>query len=440
MSDFFSIILQLKIPSDYDTTKLITGMLISVGIGILLGIEREFSHKRDVKDDSTNKLFAGIRTYPLITLLGYLLIFMSGLFNIWVFILGLLGILSYLGIYYYHNTKLGHTGTTSEFSVIISYILGALVYLDFTLLAVGIGVFLTVVLAFKLKVHWAVGELNEEDIHALIQFVIMAALILPVLPDTDYGPDGVLNPRKIGLIIVLLTGLNFVGYLLSKFIDTGKSIILTGVLGGFVSSTAVAWQLSRQSKSGKGSPAYQSVAVIVASSIMFLRVGVLLYILNQELFFQTIIGMLLVAAVGIFIGFFIISKVKEKNTGDEVISKNPLNILDALKFAGIYVAILLLVALAKQNLGSAAVLALSAVSGLTDVDAVVISMANLGGNTLEMNTALIGVFIALTSNTLVKYSMCLIFGKPEMKKFSSYGFIPVFITFALYVIIKTTFF
>src|SRR5690606_16409374 len=305
------------------------------------------------------------------------------------------------GIFYYRNSKLGYTGTTSEFSVIIAFILGALVYLQYTLLAVGIGIFLTVVLAFKVKVHWAVGKLDEADIHALIQFVVMAALILPLLPDEDYGPDGVLNPQKIGLIIVLLTGLNFVGYLLSNFIDSGKSIILTGVLGGFVSSTAVTWQLARQSKSGKGSPEYQAVAIIVASSIMFLRVAVLLYILNQELFYQTVIGMLLVTAVGIGMGYFILRNSSKKNTDAGVISKNPLNLLDSLKFAGIYAAILLLVGFAKENMGSAAVLAVSAVSGLTDVDAVVISMANLGGNTLDMNTALAAVFIAAAANTLV---------------------------------------
>src|SRR5690606_13741840 len=269
MNDFLAIFLQFKIPNDYDTQTLLMGMLISVGIGILLGLEREFSHKREEKEGDMAKLFAGIRTYPLITLLGYLMMFFSGLINIWIFIVSLAGILAYLGIFYYRNSKLGYTGTTSEFSVIIAFILGALVYLQYTLLAVGIGIFLTVVLAFQVKVHWAVGKLNEEDIHALIQFVVMAALILPLLPDEDYGPDGVLNPRKIGLIIVLLTGLNFAGYLLSKFINSGKSIILTGILGGFLSSTAVTWQLSRQSKAGKGSPAYQAVAVIVASSIMF---------------------------------------------------------------------------------------------------------------------------------------------------------------------------
>ena len=440
MSEVISIFLQVSIPTGYETSKLLTGLLISAGIGVLTGLEREYSHRKDNDGGGTALLMAGIRTFPLITLLGYLMLFFSGMLTVWLFVIGLIGVLGYVGIFYYRNSKLGHTGTTSEFSVVISYLLGALVYLDYTLLAVGIGVFLTVALAFKVRLHQAVGKLDEKEVHAIIQFVIMAALVLPLLPDEDYGPDGVLNPWKIGLVIVLLTGLNFTGYLLGKFIDSGKSIILTGILGGLVSSTAVTWHFSRQSKEGKGSAEYQAVAIITASSIMFLRIAFLLYFLNRELFFETVYGMVIVTAVGIGIGYFIIRKSGKSSKTDGMVSKNPLNLLDALKFGAIYVTILLLVGLAKEYMGTGAIFAVSAISGLTDVDAVVISMANLGGSTLDIGVALTGVIIAAASNTLVKYSMCLAFGSPGLKKYASYGFIPVFITFALYVIIKRTLF
>lgn len=440
MSDVISIFLQVSIPTGYETTKLLTGLLISAGIGVLIGLERQYSHRKDKDGGGSELLMAGIRTYPLITVLGYLMLFFSGMLTVWLFVIGLIGVLGYVGIFYYRNSKLGHTGTTSEFSVVISYLLGALVYLDYTLLAVGIGVFLTVALAFKVRLHKAVGRLDEKEVHAIIQFVIMAALVLPLLPDEDYGPDGVLNPWKIGLVIVLLTGLNFTGYLLGKFIDSGKSIILTGILGGFVSSTAVTWHFSRQSKAGKGSPEYQAAAIIAASSIMFLRIAFLLYFLNRELFFETVYGMVIVAAVGISIGYFIVRRGGKSPKADGMVSKNPLNLVEALKFGALYVTILLLVGLAKEYMGTGAIFAVSAVSGLTDVDAVVISMANLGGSTLDIGVALTGVIIAAASNTLVKYGMCLAFGSPGLKKFASYGFIPVFITFALYVIIKRTLF
>ncbi len=434
------ILLQVNLPTDYDTSKIAIGLLIAAGIGVLLGLEREYSHKKVKRKNNKEYLMAGIRTYPLITILGYLSMFLSAMMTEWLFIVMLIGVLAYVGLFYYHNSKLGHTGTTSEFSIIISYLIGGLVYLDYTLLAVGIGVFLTVALAFKLDIHRAIGKLEEKDVHAVIQFVIMAALVLPLLPDEDYGPEGVLNPRKIGLIIVLLTGLNFIGYLLSKFIDTGKSIILTGVLGGFLSSTAVTWHFSRQSKTGKGSPEYQAVAVIIASSIMFLRIAFLLYLLNLDLFYQVVIGMVIVCIIGIGIGIYILKKATNKSPGDGVVSKNPLNLMEALKFGAIYTTILLLVALAKEYIGQDAIYIVSAVSGLTDVDAIVISMANLGGSTIEMEVALTGVMIAAAANTLVKYTMCIVTGKTDFKKFASYGFIPIFITFALYVIINRTFF
>lgn len=445
MNEVFSIFLQVSIPTGYETSKLLTGLLISAGIGMLIGFEREYSHRKERDAGGNDLLMAGIRTYPLISLMGYLMLFFSGMINVWLFVVGLIGVLVYVGLFYYRNSKLGHTGTTSEFSVVITYLLGALVYLDYTLLAVGTGVFLTVALAFKVRLHKAVGKLDEKEVHAIIQFVILAALVLPILPNEDFGPDGVLNPWKIGLVIVLLTGLNFLGYLLGKFIDSGKSIILTGILGGFVSSTAVTWHFSRQSKEGKGSAEYQAVAIITASSIMFLRIAFLLYFLNTELFFETVYGMVIVTLVGIGIGYFIIRKGDEGKDGKsskttEMTSKNPLNLLDALKFGAVYVAILLLVGLAKEYMGTGAIFAVSAVSGLTDVDAVVISMANLGGTTLEIGIALTGVIIAAASNTLVKYGMCLIFGSPGLRKFASYGFIPMFITFVLYVIIKRTLF
>ncbi|MCB0725330.1 MAG: MgtC/SapB family protein [Ignavibacteriae bacterium] len=434
------IFLQVSIPTGYDTQKLIIGMLVSVGIGILIGLEREYSHKKEERTGSDNLLMAGIRTYPIITLLGYIIMFLSASLTIWLFFVTLVAVLVYVGMFYYRNSKLGHTGTTSEFSVVIAYLLGAMVYLDYTLLAVGIGVFLTITLAFKLRIHKAIGKLTEKDIHAIIQFVIMAALLLPLLPDEDYGPDGVLNPFKIGLIIVLLTGLNFVGYLLGKFINTGKSVILTGILGGFISSTAVTWHFSRQSKAGKGVPSYQAAAVIVASSIMFLRIAFLLYILNKELFEQSAAGMIIVAGIGIGIGYLIVRNSKVTHSERGIVSKNPLNLTEALKFGAVFVSILLLVGLAKEYIGTGAIYAVSAISGLTDVDAVVISMANLAGVNLAINVAFTGVIIAAASNTLVKYAMCLIFGKPELKKYASIGFIPVFLTFVLYVVIKRAFF
>ena len=421
---------------EYDILRLLTGVLICAGIGVFMGLEREYSHKKDEEVGKDELMFAGIRTFPIVCLLGYTGMFLAELYSIWVFIILLAGVLSFTGIFYYKNISKGNAGSTSEFAIIISFVLGALIFLDYIRFAVAIGVLVTLFLALKVKLHMAVGKLDREDIFALIKFVIMAALVLPLLPNEEYGPYGVLNPRSIGLIIVLLTAINFSGYLLGKFIDKGKSIIFTGILGGFLSSTAVTWHFARSSKSSKANPDYNSAAIILASSIMFLRVAVLLFILNRELFTEIFAGMVILCVIGILAGVIIVKRAKPGSAGEGMVSKNPLNLTEALKFGVIYTVILLLVGFAKENMGDSAIYIVSGVSGLTDVDAVVISMANLGGVTLDMGVALIGVAVAVISNTFVKYLICLVFGSGRLKKLVSFGFIGIFMAFALYLGVK----
>ncbi|MBK7407082.1 MAG: MgtC/SapB family protein [Saprospirales bacterium] len=222
-------------------------LLIVLGIGLLLGLEREFA--KGVRDQE--RLFAGVRTFPIVALLGYLSLLLGVEYSIWIFVGTLFGASALIAMSYL-GSKDQHLGTTTEFTLLITFLLGSLVFTGRYHLAVSITVIVTALLAFKARMHEVIHSLSEKDIQSILTFVVITALVLPLLPNKDMGPYGIINLYKIWLIVVIFVALNFVGYFLTKFLDQKKSTLMTGILGGFVSSTATTWFFSRQSGKGAG--------------------------------------------------------------------------------------------------------------------------------------------------------------------------------------------
>ncbi|NER80888.1 MAG: MgtC/SapB family protein [Leptolyngbya sp. SIO1D8] len=179
-------------------------LLIVLGIGLLLGLEREHTKKR--KEEG--RLFAGIRTFPIVGITGYLSLFLASKFNVGIFIAAFLGVISLIALSYYRTQKTD-TGTTTEFTLMITFILGGLVFAKFYHISVTVAVLITVLLTLKIEIHKVVSSLSEKDILSIIKFVIITALILPVLANRDFGPYGVFNFYKIWLIVAIFVSLNF---------------------------------------------------------------------------------------------------------------------------------------------------------------------------------------------------------------------------------------
>ncbi len=407
--------------------EFLIGALLAAAIGLLIGLEREYSSHEEKEESSDHEVFAGIRTFPIISMLGYLTFLLADHGSWWVAVVGFLGVFLMVTVSYFIGASRAPSGATTQFTVLVAFLLGGIVYLQYLRLAVLVAVLLIALLAWKVKIHQAVGRLSRRDILAIIEFIVLAVLVFPLLPDNEYGPYAVWNPREIWIIVLILVTINFTGYLIAKFFGKGKGILITGMLGGFASSTAVAWLYARKSKKNAGNEGEEAAAILIASSIMFPRMLIWLYLLDQGLLKELTIPLLLLGTVGSAVGAFYVRKfhVGKKEVEEQEPLKNPLNLADALRFGVIFSGVLLIVAFARNEFGEEGIYWASSISGLTDVDAITISMAKLSGDRVEAFTAHNAIIIGAIANTLLKYLLCLMAGGKRLKILTSYGFLPL---------------
>jgi uncharacterized membrane protein (DUF4010 family) len=409
-------------------------LLVVLGIGLLMGLEREFSKEGP---EETHKTFAGIRTFPLVTILGYVSMLFQARLGYGVFLVALAGTIAMTALSYHRTAKKGNRGGTTEFALVLVFLLGGLVALEFYQITIAIAVVVTTVLALKVRMHNVVRALDRREVFSILQFAIISALVLPILPDQDFGPYQAINLYRTWLVVVIFVSLNFVAYFLSKFIRSDRSILATGILGGFASSTATTWYFSRK-EVGESGGQMEAVAILLASSIMFPRLLVWLLLLNRNLLMELWVPILVLAVVGLGVGGWLIRRSQQevKTQARNRPSGNPINFKDALIFAGVYQGIQLLVAVAGDQFGDQGVYLASGIAGLTDVDAITISMADFETKELGLAVAAIAIMIGALSNTLVKYILCLTFGNTQLRRLTSMGFVPIFVLGVGYIIYR----
>lgn len=410
---------------EYPLTDEYTGLLIrlavTIGIGLLIGLEREFTEKAL---ENRKYTFAGIRTFPLFAIFGFLSGLLSHYYSHYILAVALLGVIAFIIVSYFIMAKVGEIGATSEMSLLITFLLGVLTYSGYIILSLIITVVMVLLLTFKLKIHRFVDRLGQKGIRAVIQFVIITALILPFLPDFQFGPYNAWNLKNIWMMVILVSGLSFLGFLMIKILGSRKGTWLTGVAGGFASSTAVAWTFSQRSKEiKKENPATDfAIGIIAASSIMFPRILFEIYVVNKSLLNDLLLPLLLLSITG-FTSAFIIYKINDNHEDtDEVEIENPLNLSVAIKFGILYALILLLVQFAYEQFGATGIYIASVISGITDVDAITISMAKLARNTTQRETASNAIILAALSNTIVKFAIAFFAGSLALRKKVSVGF------------------
>ncbi len=412
----------------------LTGLAISIGIGFLMGMERQFSKEVQDKEEQ----FAGIRTFTMVSLFGFLAAFMSAEMNQWIFVTTFSGVFAFVIISYLRITKLpGHRGATSEFALLITFLLGALVFLKFILFALIIMVVMLFLLAFKPTLHFFVEKLKREELIAIILFVVMSALVIPFLPDNNFGPYDLWNLKEIWQMVVLVSGTSLVGYMIAKFMgDHGT--MLAGIVGGLVSSTSVALAFSRKSKetSSARSSFFYAMGIISACTIMFPRILFEVYVVNKALAANLWIPISLVSAAGFGSAFLIYKLNKGKEAKAGIVLKNPLDLSTAIKFALFYAAIQWLVKYGGENFGDNGTYIVGAISGITDVDAITLSMAKMVRGSSDFSIAINTILIAAMSNTLVKFLIVVIVGSIELRKTAVFGFFAIFLTGIAYLLIR----
>ena len=419
--------------ADFNIDHLI-GLAMSIGIGFLIGMERQFSKEVEEKEAQ----FAGIRTFTIVSLFGFLAAFISSEISEWIFVATFMGVFAFVIISYLRISKRpGNIGATSEFALLITFLLGAVVFFQFILFALIIMVVMLFLLAFKPTLHFFVEKLKREELIAIIVFVVMSALVIPFLPDNNFGPYDLWNLKEIWQMVVLVSGTSLVGYMIAKFMG-GKGTMLAGIVGGLVSSTSVALAFSRKSKetSSATSSFFYAIGIISACTMMFPRILFEVYVVNSALAVDLWLPVILISVAG-FGPAFLIYKIKKGKSGKgSMVLKNPLDLATAFKFALFYAAIQWLVKYGGENFGDIGTYITGAISGITDVDAITLSMAKMAKGAGDSTVAINTILIAAMSNTLVKFLIVITLGSVELRKTAFLGFCAIFLTGLTYFFIR----
>lgn len=393
-------------------------LLVSIGIGAVIGLEREHAAMMEKA-----KNFAGIRTFIFVVILGLVGGMLYYLFSPFIYIGVLIAVVVLTGISYFITASKGEIGATTEFSLIISFFLGTLVLMGKLEVSLSIMVVVVVLLSLKLRFRSIVDEITAQELYDLIRFVVIALLIFPFLPNENFGPYNIINPREIGWVIILTSGVGLVGYTLMKFLGTGRGILLSGIVGGLVSSTAVTWVFAKKSKESDELSGSCAIAILSASSIMVLRVLVWTWVFNRGLFNSIVIKILLVfiACIGAALLFYFRKRDQER-TQAPIRKGKPLDLQGALVFGLIYIIILLVVNYANEQMGDKGLLISSAIAGLSDIDAITITISKLAQRTLDFSSAADAILVAVISNTVVKMSIALWVGSKSLRRYLYMGY------------------
>jgi uncharacterized membrane protein (DUF4010 family) len=385
----------------------------AIGLGLLLGLERE--RKRDAE-----LLFGGVRTFALIALLGAVGAFLQReLDQGWLVLAAFVAISALVIVSYATTAARGELGITTEITSLLAFIAGALCGWD----KVGVASVTTVVclllLTLKDFLHRLARRVEIEDVEATLKFAIISVIILPLLPNQNFGPPplDVINPYKIWLMVVLIAGLNFLGYLLVKVLGNEHGFLVTGILGGLVSSTAVTLSFSQRSRREPVMSNAFVLAIVVAWSIMFLRVVVMVGLVNSALAGGLAVALGGMAVAGLIVSLLLWRRSRSHETGVVAAGANPFELSEAIKFGLLFGIVTVVAKVAQVYLGATGLYLAGAVAGLTDVDAISLSMANLATTSPEsLQVAERTIVIAVLSNTLVKAGMAAFTGTPALRR------------------------
>lgn len=387
----------------------------ALAIGALIGLEREFFQQKEGDTD-----FAGIRTFSLIALLGAVSSFLADDYGITLAALALGGLflmilVSYSGALIRNKAE---TGITTEVAAILTFFFGVMVMGDHAIVAIALAVITSILLTFKGRMHGFIRNMSIEDIHITLQFGLIAAVILPLLPNRTIDPLGLLNPFQIWLMVVFVSGIGFTGYILMKLLGPSRGINLMGILGGLASSTATTISFSSASREHPQMAQHYARAVILASTVMLPRVLFLILVIYPPLAFKVSVPFTLMLLTGLL--FTLISQ-RSKQPGTDTIHpeyaiSNPLKLSTAIKFGLLFAFVLIVVEYSQELLGSSGVYLASFLTGLTDVDAITLSVTRLAQNDqLSSNVAGISIIIATLMNTVSKGAITYFSGTPQLR-------------------------
>jgi uncharacterized membrane protein (DUF4010 family) len=382
------------------------GAGIAVLIGLLLGLERQRS------STAGEPLFAGIRTFPLFAAAGYVgaLASLSGaplVLPAVVIAIGGMAVVAYL------REPSDKAGVTTEMAGVLCSLLGALVAFGHAAVAVGLTIVVALLLTLKAPLHRIAGAVSEEEILAILKFAVVALILVPLLPERTIGPYAALEPRRLGIVVVLLTGVSLVGYLLVRLVGGRAGWPLAGLLGGLVSSTAVTLSFSGKARESKEIVRALAVGIILASTILYARSAIVILLLDRPMGWHAAPRLGVLLGVGLLMAAL---QFRHLKTGPADASQlgNPVELGRALVMTAVFAAVILAARAAQARLGTAGLWAVAAVGGLVDVDSVSVAAARMRQQGITVEAASGAFLLATLSNLMFKAGAVMVVGGREL--------------------------
>lgn len=383
-------------------------LFLALAVGLIIGFERGW-HGQD--PDAEGGSVGGIRTFSLVGLLGGVMAMVAAdtrpvILPAGLLVLGAILVASYL----LTSGRTRDYGATTEVALLLAFMLGAMAVTGYHLEAVSAAVVTAFLLGFKAEIHSILEKLDRRELQSSLQLLVIALVILPLLPDRAMGPWNSLNPRVLGLLVMLIAGIGFVGYFSIRMLGARAGLLLTSVLGGLTSSTAVTVAFSRLARSSGRRHALLGAGITLACAAMVPRVLVELAAVNSALVPLVLPPLAMLATVPLLATAWIARRHPAKGQSDAVGISNPLEIGQALIIGGFLALVFMLSHAARAWLGETGLYWVAALSGLVNVDAITLAVAQQARGDLSDQTAAHAIVLAAFANTLFKAGFAAIIG------------------------------
>lgn len=372
---------------------------IALALGLLVGLQRERA-----------KAAAGIRTFPLIAILGAVCAMLAEHYGGWIVgggLAGLAGVLVALNLG--ERDERLRPGPTTEIAALLMFGVGAMLVRGQAAVAIAVAGGMAMLLQWKRPLHHFVERIGEDEVRAAFRLVLVAMVVLPVLPDQNYGPYDVLNPFRIWLMVVLIVGISLGGYVASRYVGARAGSLLAGVLGGMISSTATTATYARRSRQSPASDALAAVVILVATTVVFVRVVIEVAVVAPSILPQILPQIAVMTAFSGCVAS--VAYRRAPRTAVEGEAGPPAGLAAAVIFGLLYALVLLAVAAADARFGDAGLYVVAVLSGLTDVDAITLSTTQLmDSGRVPIDTGWRMVIVGALSNILFKAGVVAAFG------------------------------
>jgi uncharacterized membrane protein (DUF4010 family) len=396
----------------------ILGLAIAIGLGLLVGMQREWVADKPI----------GLRSFALISTIGGLIGLFAMEYGAWILASGLIAIT--IAIYshaYFLSRHINVSGMTTELAAIAMFLVGALATSGYVAVAVVLGGVITLLLHWKGPMHTWVERIGEFEFQAIARFVLISLVVLPILPNKAYGPYSVLNPWQIWLMVVLIVSINLAAYVSMK-VSSGKGgVLLSGVLGGLISSTATTVSFSGRSRGDRSVVPIAGIVILVASALVYFRIVIETAVVARDLL-PELLGPVVafLALFAVVIGVLLIRQ--PQTAGEDQETSNPAELKTALSFGLLYCLVLFISAAVTEQFGESMLYPIAAISGLTDVDAITLSIGRLFVESrIDTDIAWRVIFVASLSNLAFKAGVVAVIGGAHLRR----RLVPVLVSLTL---------